>query len=236
MDLMQPVSGRQFAKMVGIGSDNAVRKAVERGSIVEGYTADKKYIPLIAAREWGKDILPEFLKAAGAQKAPVVPKPKPSKAKIRQKPDPDDDDSTVPETADQVVDKIMREKLPRVSAKDTGNVEDDDPESADNFDDEETEISDIVLKPEAERRSAILKAKMLQLAYKEKRGEMVPIVKVNAVLFSYGQEIRSAVEGIPNRAIDKILATDARHEAKRILEEEIYNTLVLLADIQTRKF
>ena len=65
---------------------------------------------------------------------------------------------------------------------------------------------------------------------------MVPITKVNTVLFGYGQEIRTAVEGMPNRVLDKIIGATNRHEAKKIFEREIYETLNLLADIQERKF
>ena len=71
VDLLKPVSGRQFAKMVGVSSDNAVRKAVVRGSILRGYIkSEKMFIPKIAADEWGKDILPEY----GGQKPRNVPR------------------------------------------------------------------------------------------------------------------------------------------------------------------
>jgi len=54
------VSYRAFAKMVGL-SEGAVRKAVERGTIVQGVTgkdtASPKIIPTIAAKEWGKSII-----------------------------------------------------------------------------------------------------------------------------------------------------------------------------------
>jgi len=87
------------------------------------------------------------------------------------------------------------------------------------------------------KMTAVLKAKILQITYKEKQGQLVSIDKVNTVLFGYGQEIRNAFESIPDRIIDKILAVaDKRHEARRILADEIQDTLELLADINTREF
>lgn len=224
MDLLKPVSGRQFAKMVG-QSEGAVRKAISRCSIVEGLTADKKIIPITASNEWGKAILPEFLNDApvvrkmkptpAARVQTVVKKPAIKKQVKKEKPE--------PTNFEEVVKQAMSEKLPHVSDEEIDAL----------F--EETDPDDVT-KPEAERQAAIVKVKILRLSYEEKRGQMVPITKVNTVLFGYGQEIRTAVEGIPNRVLDKILGASNRHDAKKIFEREIYETLNLLADIQERKF
>jgi hypothetical protein len=230
MDLNEPVSGRQFAKMVG-QAESAVRKAKNRGSIIKGVTANGKYIPLIASNEWGKAIMQEFLtpvnveelfnqaviklkkQAAIEKKLPAVKTPIVKKTKKE------------PETIEDFVNEIMHEKLPSADA--------------DDLDDETVseELDDRIQKPEAERVTAVLKAKILQITYKEKQGQLVPIDKVNTVLFGYGQEIRNALESIPDRVIDRILAVaDKRHEARRILANEIQDTLELLADIETREF
>lgn len=98
------------------------------------------------------------------------------------------------------------------------------------------ELDDRIEKPEAERVTAVLKAKILQITYKEKQGQLVPIDKVNSVLFGYGQEIRNAFESVPDRIIDRILAVaEKRHEARKILVDEIHDTLELLADINSRE-
>ena len=60
MDLTKPVSGRELARLTG-QSEGAVRKAKNRGSILNGLTANGKFIPSIASNEWGKPILKEFL-------------------------------------------------------------------------------------------------------------------------------------------------------------------------------
>jgi len=219
MDLNIPVSGRQFAKMVG-QSEGAVRKAVERGSIVKGYTADKKLIPLVASNEWGKPILKEFLDAENLRDttagikikkpAPVKKSPAPKKQKKE------------PQTADEVIAELMDDPLPHLSDDEINEDVDQD-------------LDDKILKPEAERITAILKAKILQLALKEKQGKLVPIDKVNSVLFGYGQEIRNTFEALPAQVIDRIRACDNRHEALRVLNDAIFDALNLLADINSRE-
>lgn len=223
MDLNKPVSGRELARLTG-QSEGAVRKAKNRNSIINGLTSDGKFIPAIAAKEWGKEILPEF--RGGVKKTVEIKKSIPVKKPTSVKPIP------VPkkpkkeaETYDDVVDEIMHEKLPKADADDL----DDETVSED--------LEDSIPKTEAERITSVLKAKILQITYAEKKGELVPIDRVNTVLFGYGQEIRNAFESVPDRIIDKILAvSDKRHEARRILADEIQDTLELLADINTRDF
>lgn len=218
MDLNKPVSGRELARLTG-QSEGAVRKAKNRGSILQGLTADGKFIPAIACNEWGKPVLKEFLNPSAEIKKPAIKKPKPVKSvpapkKIKKE----------AETIEEVIDEIMHEKLPTADA--------------DDLDDETVseELDDKIQKPEAERVTAVLKAKILQITYKEKQGQLVPIDKVNSVLFGYGQEIRNAFESIPDRVIDKILAVaEKRHEARKILVDEIHDTLELLADINSRE-
>lgn len=56
-----PVSNREFARMVG-QSEGAVRKAIARQSIKEGLIdlgGKQRILPVIAAAEWGKVILPQ---------------------------------------------------------------------------------------------------------------------------------------------------------------------------------
>lgn len=233
MDLNKPVSGRELARLTG-QSEGAVRKAKNRGSILEGLTADGKFIPAIACNEWGKPVLDKFLvpvkivpvkesvlkimddviseKTYPNSKKPQPVKSVPAPKKIKKE----------AETIEEVIDEIMHEKLPTADA--------------DDLDDETVseELDDKIQKPEAERVTAVLKAKILQITYKEKQGQLVPIDKVNSVLFGYGQEIRNAVEGITNRCIDNILSSKTRQEAKRLLDDEIYNTLKLLSDISDR--
>lgn len=210
-DLKTPVSGRQFAKMVG-RAESAVRKARDRQSIFEGVTADGKFIPEVAAREWGVPILPEF---GGTEIViPVVKKTaKPAKVKT-DKPD--------PITADEFINEMMHEPVAKVSKKEIEEFDED----------EEQEMSEGTTKVEAERCIAIYKAKMAELAYKEKKGAMINIDKLK-VIYEYGTQLRSDIEGIPDRIIDEVLANaEDRKAAKRILTEEIYNTLNRLSELK----
>lgn len=217
--MYKSISYSHFARLTGT-SEGAVRKAIVRGSISKGVDLSlKKINAYIASNEWGKPILKEFLSESIEVKKPVVKKP------ISVKPIP------VPkkpkkeaETIEEVIDEIMHEKLPSADADDLA----DETVSAD--------LDGYIDKPEAERVTAVLKAKILQIAYKEKQGQLVPIDKVNSVLFGYGQEIRNAFERIPDRIIDRILAVaEKRHEARKILVDEIHGTLELLADINSRE-
>lgn len=197
--------------MVG-QSEGAVRKARDRQSIVEGITTEGKYIPSIASEEWGKPILKEFLSSENindlyenvVEAEETVLKPKKEKQN--------------PTTSEEFIKEIMSEPLPKVSKKDIAL-------------DTDTELNDSSTKIEAERKTAILKSKMLGIAYQEKKGDLIPRSKINSVLFSYGAEIRVAVEGITNRVLDDMLAvSEDRSKAKRILDEEIYKTLNSIAD------
>lgn len=217
--MYKSISYSHFARLTGT-SEGAVRKAIVRGSISNGVDLSlKKINAYIASNEWGKPILKEFLSESVEVKKSTIKKTtsvKPTPTPKKQKKE--------PETIEEFVEEIMHEKLPSADA--------------DDLDDETVseELDDRIQKPEAERVTAVLKAKILQITYKEKQGQLVPIDKVNSVLFGYGQEIRNAFESVPDRIIDRILAVaEKRHEARKILVDEIHNTLELLADINSRE-
>lgn len=221
MDLTKPVSGRELARLTG-QTEGAVRKAKNRGSILKGLTDDGKFIPSIASNEWGKPILQEFLKSE-TKTVSIEKQVVKKQTSVKQIPTPKKQKKEA-ETIEEFVAEIMHEKLPNANA--------------DDLDDETVseELDDRIQKPEAERVTAVLKAKILQITYKEKQGQLVPIDKVNSVLFGYGQEIRNAFESVPDRIIDRILAVaEKRHEARKILVDEIHDTLELLADINSRE-
>jgi len=163
--------------------------------------------------------LKEFLSESVEVKKPVIKKP----ASVKPIPAPKKPKKEA-ETIEEFVEEMMHEKLPNFDADDLN----DETVSAD--------LDGYIDKPEAERITAILKAKILQIAYRERQGQLVPIDKVNSVLFGYGQEIRNAFESIPDRIIDRILAVaEKRHEARKILVDEIHGTLELLSDINSRE-
>ena len=223
-DLTRPVSCRQFAKMVG-KAESAARKARDRGSIIKGYyEPTKQFIPEIAAKEWGVEILPEY----GGK---PIPK-KTAKPSNIKRPKPEKEIKI--QTADEVVKEILHEKTKTLKNIDITFEGDDEEFSFPEEWPEEEELSDEIPKTEAERRTSIFKAQMLEIALKEKRGQVVATDKIQTVLFAYGAEIRIACEGITNAILDQVLAAVTRHEAKRIMDEYIHEMLNGLADISSR--
>lgn len=219
-DLNKPVSRREFAKMVG-QSEGAVRKAILRNSIKKGITEDGKIIPSVASSEWGKAILKSYINIPVVEKKVVVKKIVVAKPPPL-KPNPVKKEKKEAETYDEVVAEIMTAPLPKVTQEDLDN-------------EPLTELSDKDDKVEAERRASITKARILELSYLEKKGQLIDRSKIAKVLFGYGQEIRVSFEGLTNISLDKIRASKSRHEAKRIMDEEIHKILNEVSKITTRK-
>jgi len=138
-------------------------------------------------------------------------------------------------TADDVVKEILSEPVPKPKNKKSDDTTDGFlfPEDDDLEEDEHEE--GWISKPEAERRTAIHKSEILEIALAEKRGQLIQKEKISAILFGYGQEIRVLFEGLTNRVLDQMLAAEDRHTAKRILDEEIHATLTVLAEIPNRE-
>ncbi|MGI9158139.1 MAG: hypothetical protein ACR2K1_00150 [Saprospiraceae bacterium] len=67
------------------------------------------------------------------------------------------------------------------------------------------------------------------------KGELVDKKKVYAQLFQMGQEVRSALQAVPDRVIDGIIAARDRSEAHTILTLAINEALNTLSEIQKRE-
>lgn len=77
---------------------------------------------------------------------------------------------------------------------------------------------------------AQLKAKLLEIEVREKSGRLVDRDKVYAALFSAGKELRTALQSIPDRFIDEIIAAGSRNEAHTVLYNAIADALERSAD------
>lgn len=86
----------------------------------------------------------------------------------------------------------------------------------------------------AKRAQAVYKAKLQELEYKKKSGELVHKGEVYKALYSAGQELRQSLMAIPDRLIDNILASRSRNEAHNLLTNALADALEALVDIQTR--
>ena len=89
---------------------------------------------------------------------------------------------------------------------------------------------------DAELREKVARAKLAELKLQEALGELVPLAEVKKNLFTFGAEIRNALQAIPDRIIDNLLAADTRSEAHTILTVAINKALLSLTDIDNRKF
>lgn len=82
---------------------------------------------------------------------------------------------------------------------------------------------------EAKRVEAIAKAKLAQIELEKTKGSLVEKKEVYKELFAVGQEIRSALQGIPDKYIDNILACSTRSESHAMLFEAITEALAGLS-------
>lgn len=87
---------------------------------------------------------------------------------------------------------------------------------------------------EIKRQTAEVKLRLAAVELKEKQGQLVDKDQVYRSLFAAGQEMRTALQAIPDRCIDNILSASNRTEAHSILYTEITNALERLSDIYKR--
>lgn len=97
-------------------------------------------------------------------------------------------------------------------------------------------IQDQVSLAEAKRQSAIYDAKLKGLELAERQKVLVPRTKVYDELFSFGQEIKTHIQSIPDKYIDLILASANRAEAHKILNGAINEALDTLSRTNELKF
>lgn len=87
---------------------------------------------------------------------------------------------------------------------------------------------------EIKRAQAVYKLKQSKLDYEKASGKLVDKDHVFRMLFAAGQEMRTALQSVPDRCIDNVLAATTRTEAHSLLYEEITKTLERLVEIYTR--
>lgn len=105
------------------------------------------------------------------------------------------------------------------------------PSASDPLPDEKTEAGSLAA---IKRAQAVYKLKQAKLDYEKASGRLVDKDMVFRSLYSAGQEMRTALQSVPDRCIDEILAATNRNEAHTILYEEITKTLERLVEIYNR--
>jgi len=86
----------------------------------------------------------------------------------------------------------------------------------------------------AHQIEAVFKAKLRELEYRKKSGELISKDATYRSLFAIGQEIRSSLQAIPDRIIDEVLAAPTRNDAHTILSREIHDVLSRLSTISEK--
>lgn len=85
------------------------------------------------------------------------------------------------------------------------------------------------------KKGALLSLQRQQIEMAELTKQLLRKDKVHAALFSIGQEVRDALQRIPARVIDDMLAAPSRAEALLILVAAIDTELERIADLATRE-
>lgn len=73
-------------------------------------------------------------------------------------------------------------------------------------------------------------AKIKKIEYNQKQGLLVERDAVYKALYSKGKEIRTALEAIPDRIVDDVLASQTRNEGHSLITKAINEVLTILAD------
>lgn len=209
----KPVSFREFARMTGT-SDGGVRKAIAKGSIKDG-VVDGKILPSIASVEWGKEIL---------HPTPGMPG---SKFTIRPVPPGDvfeDEVLITPKTEELEISDEDYDAPIYTGDEDVIN----DPEDAADF---LRGIPEGTTKIEAERLYSVYRARKVKRELQKLEGELVDKGSVYKNLYEFAATMRENFINIPDRVIDNIRASDSRHEAMKILADEINSVLLALAGV-----
>lgn len=230
------ISIREYARRKGC-SDPAVLKAIKTGKIINGCIIDekgnKKIIPDIADVEWLYHSDPSRAKMGdrftipAASQEPIKHESPAPKQVVNQAPNPSPAPAPVPKPKTKPPKEVRSSKKqsPVPPAESVPVIPDRVP-----------------LKPAqdetlaaARKAQEVFKAKIAEIDYKKKIGELVSKDDVYKSLFTFGQELRTQFQAIPDRVVDNMLAASSRNEAHIILYEAITKVLENLADIDSRK-
>lgn len=84
---------------------------------------------------------------------------------------------------------------------------------------------------EAVRLQAVFSAQDRALELNKKKGLLVSKSDVDKQLFVAGQEIRKALESMPDRVVDSIRASEDRASGIKIMQEAIFEILTKLSEL-----
>ena len=196
------ISVRAYARQINV-DEKAIRKAIAEGKIKKGYdTVTKKIIPRLANKEYGFKH--------------EIPKPTPgvSKEKLIQK-----------------LDKAISKKQVEKKKPSPQTVEDKTAELQSIILSGDADLlSSIVITSDLEYAEAARLSQIMQLALEKKKLEELEdkLIRKDIVekqLFAFGNELKKALQAIPARIADDVLAAPNKVEVVNILNDEINNVL-----------
>lgn len=209
------MSFREFARQLNI-SEGSVRKAIKAGKI-SGASLDQSNpkrpkIHLEKGKaDWKKNYYPEYTQSESLEAA------------LYKNPEtgPTIDPPQI-QTPPALIPVLVTENSRAGSSR---SAEPGTTENVSVENDDIIELSKFAETAEARRVEAIAKAKTAQLDYNERKGRLVDKSAVYKELFAIGQAIRAALQGIPDKIIDELLACTDRNDAHKLLYREIAEAL-----------
>lgn len=208
MDTTANISIREFARQLGV-SDTSIHKAIKAGKIVKGLDRTNPRKPInyaIAIVELRGSYAPMKVQNTALDKVMNEPLKK-EPVKLTPKPQykkPLDEDSDNPDDIEDDGEGEEQEKTIKVKNRATYN--------------------------EAKRVEAVVKARTAQLEYEQLKGKLVDSKEVYKELYAVGQTVRAAMQGIPDKFIDNLLACETRSEAHEMLTKAITEALEELSN------
>lgn len=82
----------------------------------------------------------------------------------------------------------------------------------------------------AKAHEKTFKAKMAELDYLKRKGELVERVDVEREVFDMARKVRNNILNIPAKIMDKLAATTDPFEVEKLLTDELYQALEGLAN------
>lgn len=83
---------------------------------------------------------------------------------------------------------------------------------------------------DAQLKEQIYKANMAEIKYNEALGKLVKKEKVYKAFFEFGTQVREAIQSVPDRVVDLMLACTSRNEAHELLSSELARALETLSN------
>lgn len=242
MDEKQRLGVRAFARLIGV-KHFAVQKAIATGRLKNSVTYNSKGWPLIdpdlAGAEWRANTDPAL-----QRKEPDLPPALPSASSVPvAAPSPpavqldqlvsDNEDVESENAAPATTAPIQKGEKPAVfgapQARAAAGQDEDGPGV-----DEVHSGTGTPKYTESRAKRELYKARLAELEYQEKSGQMVPVESVRKDAFETARTVRNAILNIPERLASLLAAESDAHAVHQTLVKELNLALQALAHAEHR--